>query len=167
MRIAIEAGVRRVVGSGVMARKEVEEFLRDCPREPALAFMSLLEDEIPGQDSLAIVRCGGIPSLLRYTEAGDVLRFYFVQESESEDTLPRLERIQIATPRGAEVKLIGQLERPRPTAMWEDWTVRRTIVVTHRTLPHGEIAYDLDSPDSEHERQQVDQLFSSWVKPAT
>ena len=147
-----------------MPRKEFEEFLKDCPREPALALTHLLDDEIPAKDSLAIIRCGGLRALLRYTEAGDTLRFYFVQTSDSEDILPRLERVQIASPRGAQVKLIGQLERPRGTAMWEDWTVRRTIVVTHSGLPHGEIEYDLDSPDSEENREHVDRLFNSWVK---
>src|SRR5205823_4481116 len=69
------------VSSRAMARHEIEEFLRDFPRETALALTSLLEDEVQAQDSLVIVRCGTELSLLRYTEAGDILRFYFVRES--------------------------------------------------------------------------------------
>jgi hypothetical protein len=146
------------------ARKEVEEFLRDNPRETALAFMSLLEDEVPKQDSLLVVQCGGQPSLLRFTDTGDIVRFYFVKESESEGTLPRLERLQLAIPRGAQVKLVGQLKAPHDAATWEHWTVSRTIVVTHKALPHGQIECDLDRLDSE-KQEQADALFDSWLKP--
>jgi hypothetical protein len=145
-------------------RKEFEEFLHDSPREVALAFSSLLDDELQKQDSLVVVRCGGQLSLLRFPDAGDVVRFYFVQGSEREGALPRLERLQLASPRGAQVKLVGQLEAPDEASTWEDWTVRRTIVVTHDALPHGQIECDLDRLDSE-KQEQVDALFNSWLKP--
>ena len=147
------------------ARKEFEEFLHDSPREVALAFSSLLEDELQRQDSLVVVRCGGQPSLLRFPDAGDIVRLYFVKESEREGALPRLERLQLAIPHGAQVKLVGQLEAPGDASTWEDWTVRRTIVVTHDALPHGQIECDLDRLDSE-KQEQVDALFNSWLKPS-
>ena len=67
--------------------------------------------------------------------------------------------------RGAQVKLVGQLEAPGEASTWEDWTVRRTIVVTHDALPHGQIECDLDRLDSE-KQEQVDALFNSWLKPS-
>jgi len=125
----------------------------------AFDLATLLEEELPETNRLAVIECGDghERSLLRYTDAGGDLQFYFLDAHDR--TVVRLERL--VSPRGAQITLMRELRQgsalPGSRKLWPT-----RLIAKHETLPHGRIECDLRLLDqAEHER--IADLFHSWV----
>jgi hypothetical protein len=132
-------------------RAEIDRFLEDTPRNVALELRRLLEAEFRESDRLAIIECGEHKerSLLRYTDAGGDLQFYFLEVGDS----TRLRLMRMALPHGAQVTLVRELRRSTLTDA--------RLIAEHKALPHGRIECDLHLL-AEAEGARIGDLFH-WM----